>query len=419
MAEYKRAEIVTGLVIFFLVTLVVAGIFAFKLNGWQIPFFERPGVECEASFWDVKGMDATAKVTSGGHRIGTVIEILPDDREFTDDDVKEEKLRRENVPEDWRPGRRHHMVRVRFKITDPDFRLGDDPRAAIVQESFISAYHLQVDPGTWDKTHPPKLVRDRGDEAPIKLKSDRTDALQDVIQSMKPIIRQVDAMLGTIETKLLKPLLDDHAESVKKLIPDLEATLAEARKRIEEAKLLFDVKAPDSPVVHFNKLMDDTNVSVTDLKTKVTALIPTLEQAIKDGQSAMEAAKKTMVDASAVLDENRPNVKKFLADLKDESGRLKERLDDMQKRIATVLESVNEIAALRQSDVAVIIESFRNAAWEIENAARKVRANPAVVLFGDNEEKGLEADPRDDSGLRKSGRVKPYEKRDETPAKKE
>ena len=92
---------------------------------------------------------------------------------------------------------------------------------------------------------------------------------------------------------------------------------------------------------------------------------------------------------------------------------------EIQKKLDKLLDDADHLATLRQSELAVIMESFRNTAWEIELAARKVRANPAVLIFGDDEKKRLEADPRDDSGLRKSGRVKPYEKRDETPAKKE
>jgi hypothetical protein len=62
------------------------------------------------------------------------------------------------------------------------------------------------------------------------------------------------------------------------------------------------------------------------------------------------------------------------------------------------------------------MDSLLNSAWELEMALRKVRANPAVVLFGDDEER-LEAERRDDSGLRSRGRARPYEQRDESPTK--
>ena len=50
--------------------------------------------------------------------------------------------------------------------------------------------------------------------------------------------------------------------------------------------------------------------------------------------------------------------------------------------------------------------------WQAELALRKVRANPAVLLFGDSES-DLEAAPIDATNARRSGRAGIYPQRGE------
>ena len=52
MAEYRRAEIVSGL--FIVASVLVFALFAFKVKGLPICVLEDEGVECEASFSDVR-----------------------------------------------------------------------------------------------------------------------------------------------------------------------------------------------------------------------------------------------------------------------------------------------------------------------------------------------------------------------------
>jgi ABC-type transporter Mla subunit MlaD len=417
MAEYRRAEIVSGL--FIVLSVMVFALFAFKVKGLPIWFFEDEGVECEAWFADVKQLDSAAKVTIGGHRIGTVTAIESQPRAFTEEEIADERSRRETLPADWVPGRERPLIRVKFKITEPDVRLAPEATVAVVQEGFIGAWYLAIEPGTWDPAHRPPAVRDRKD-VPIRLKSEHTETLQDFIPALRPIIQQVDSILTRIDEELLKPLLEGRASDLANLIPTLQGTVADARAGVNELRQVVDPKAADSPVRRLNVLLDNADQSVTDLKTQVLRdVIPPLKAAIADGSAALAAAKKTMDNAAGVLDDTRPKVKEILENLRLESGRLEARIGEIQKKLATLLDDADHVVSLRQADLALTIESLRNAAWEMELAARKVRANPAVLIFGDEEDQRLEAAPRDDTGLRKSGRVKPYEQRDESPTKKD
>src|SRR5262245_36341272 len=161
MAEYRRAEIVSG--VFIVASVVVFALFAFKVKGLPIAFFEDAGVECEAWFSDVRGMDTAAKVTIAGYRVGTVTGIAEEDAPFAQQEIEEEEGRRGRLPEGWKLGREHHRVRVKFKITDPNVRLGDDARVSVMQDGFIEPYHLSIDPGTWPADQKAPRVRDRKD----------------------------------------------------------------------------------------------------------------------------------------------------------------------------------------------------------------------------------------------------------------
>ena len=55
---------------------------------------------------------------------------------------------------------------------------------------------------------------------------------------------------------------------------------------------------------------------------------------------------------------------------------------------------------------------MRRSMWEMEMAMRKIRANPAYLLFGDSEPL-YDMPPSDSSDLMRSGRVRPYKQRDE------
>ena len=64
-------------------------------------------------------------------------------------------------------------------------------------------------------------------------------------------------------------------------------------------------------------------------------------------------------------------------------------------------------------EVAETMRRLRRTMWEAEMAMRKIRANPAFLLFGDDEQL-LDSNPYDESELRRTGRARPYNQRDES-----
>ncbi len=81
-----------------------------------------------------------------------------------------------------------------------------------------------------------------------------------------------------------------------------------------------------------------------------------------------------------------------------------------------LLTSGNELITDGRKDFLETLSSLRRSMWEAEVAMRKIRANPGVVLWGDDE-KLLSAWPTDPSSLRRAGRAPPYQQRDENDKK--
>ena len=81
----------------------------------------------------------------------------------------------------------------------------------------------------------------------------------------------------------------------------------------------------------------------------------------------------------------------------------------------TLLRNVSGVVTDNRAGLAEIVRRLHHTVWHAELALRKIRANPAVLLFGD-EESDYEAAPLDETGIRRSGRVKPYGQRDEKDA---
>ena len=417
MAEYRRAEIVSG--IFVVASVLVFALFAFKVTGTPIYFLEDPGVECESYFSHIEGLDSAGPVRLAGLRIGTVISTRQVEMPLTKAEIDDERTRREKLPEGWIEGHVRHLIHVRFKITDSKLRLGPDASVAVLQEGFIGPWYLAISPGTWDPARPPLTIGERTDR-PIRLRAERPDSLKDLLPAVKPIMSRIESILARIDRDLLTPLLEGKEADLARLIPELSAAVSDAGKGVKQLQAILDPAHADSPVKRANKLLDDADAAVVEIKNQLTKdVLPGLQAAVADGKAALAAAKKAMEDASSVLDESKPRIKALLDNLRDESARLDARLTEVQKKLGKLLDDADHLATLRQDQLADIMDSFRNAAWELELAARKVRSNPAVLIFGDDEKQRLEADPRDDTGLRKSGRVKPYEQRDESPRKKE
>ena len=84
----------------------------------------------------------------------------------------------------------------------------------------------------------------------------------------------------------------------------------------------------------------------------------------------------------------------------------------LETELGGALRGARGLISDNRAEVAEATRRLRRTMWQAEMALRKIRANPAYLLFGDAEP-DLEAGPVDHSALWRSGRARPYEQRDE------
>ena len=96
----------------------------------------------------------------------------------------------------------------------------------------------------------------------------------------------------------------------------------------------------------------------------------------------------------------------------DDEYELRTSLDAISTDLQLLLTKADRLVEDTDTEMVEATRRLRDALWQGEMALRKIRANPAVLLFGDDET-DLEASDLDLTEIRLRGRARPYEQRDE------
>ncbi|MFQ5505869.1 MAG: hypothetical protein ACE5F1_13895, partial [Planctomycetota bacterium] len=137
----------------------------------------------------------------------------------------------------------------------------------------------------------------------------------------------------------------------------------------------------------------------------MTVTMSKAESLIARGESLAESADQAILDARTLLRESSPKIGSILDDLAETSSELRHEL-------GSLLAQVRGVITDNRAQVAEILRRMRRTMWQAEMAVRKIRGNPAFLLFGD-EEADLEEKDMDLGRIRSSGRARPYMQRDE------
>ena len=173
------------------------------------------------------------------------------------------------------------------------------------------------------------------------------------------------------------------------------------------------------------KLLEDADTQLNALsKRLLEKTLTDAEALLADARRAIDSANEAMMGARDILDENRPVVAKTLENLAQATDDLQGRIDRIEGYVRNTLGGADGVLAqldgmLRENraGLADIVRKAQQTMWDMQMAVRKIRANPAYVLFGDDE-KLMEAREMDEAGVRLSGRAKAYGQRDEGDAGK-
>ena len=362
MADYRRSEIVSGLFVF--AAIAIFTLFAFRVQGMNLlGFLSSDSFAMRAHFADAKTLEAGAKVTVAGRRVGSVRSIRVISRPVTAADVDQLDAG------DLQVGQERFVVEVDFDVSDPNVRF--DPKTGgvlLAQDGFLGRNFLALDPGAWDPSAAPAPLLESGLTQPVVVATRATGGIEALLGSTRPILARVERILAKLEEGLLS---SDNIERTGNALDDLATSLHAVREAMNDEN-------PDG------------------LRKRV-----------------LQPLGEVLDQAAGLLTEARPRVNTILGDIDAATDDLAQRIDRIETDLRALLASSSGMINENRAEIAETMRRLRRTMWQAEMAARKVRANPAVVLFGDDEP-DLEQRGVDHGTLDRSGRARPFEQRDET-----
>lgn len=416
MAEYKRSEIVSGL--FIILALVVFALFAFKISGMDPFWFLRAkAVNCVTYLPDVQTLTEGVKVTVSGQRVGQVRKISL---------ASAEEVRRfwEPTPETERPKwARGELLDAQFSKVEFELEARHDlaidrsnARALLVQEGFLGTHYLKLDIGK------PSQARPAADmEQPIPVLPGPGGGLEGLLNSGQELVDEIRGVLRKVDEQILS---EKNIEAINSLLARLDRMGAEAEGFMKE---LPKYVTPENEASVDKKLLDPARNLIRNLDESVDQLrnrildvtMAKVDAALDEGRKVIASAQSALDKADGMLAEGGPKVQGILDDLKTNTAALQGRLDALQKEITDLLVGaqgtvgdLRSMLAENRPELAETLQAARRIMWEAELLVRKVKSNPAVLIWGDDEPV-LDVAPLDEDALRRSGRARPFGQRQE------
>lgn len=389
MNEYRKSEILTG--VFVCLAIVVFSLFAFRVGTFDLlGFLKGDVIVCRAYFTDVKTLEPGSVVKVGGQPVGKVTEVHMVERELTKAQVDLIRSFSEwKAASDLREGMIRQLIEVQFELTDPELKIDTGTASVrLIAASLLSPHDLALDPGEWAADSPPRWPPEQvkgpdGLPEPVLIATQEQTGFDELVAMAKPVVRNIDTALSR-----LNGILDEteKAGGAARIITRFDELMGESSKLIAEIA---------------DSLVTEENV------TNVEQTLRHLEEASRKG------ARLTKDLASLFDREDDPRLHDVLDALAANARDLRGRLDTIQADLETLLENANGVVSDNRANVAESIRRLRRATWQAEMALRKIRANPAVLFFGDDET-DYEAREVDESPVRHGGRAPPFGARDET-----
>ena len=368
MSDFRRSEIVTGL--FVALAAMVFALFAFKVGRFDLMgLLKSKAVTARTYFSNVKTLQVGSKVRVGGREVGEVTSL---------------RLVEGSTAEAADGGALNRLVNeVTLELTYPELRL--DPKTArvlLAQDSVLAPHYLELDPGRWSAERTPPVIFEAELPADLVIASAESVGIEEILALAQPVVDQLGAMLRTLNQELLTP---ENVATVRRAIGELDGALTAGHELA--TTLNRDLLGPD-------------NVRALE------RTIRNLDRAVADGRQVTERLE-------AILDpEKDPRLDRFLTEVASATGELRENLDLVSLDLRHLLHNADRVVGDTEAELAEATRRLHRALWQGELALRKIRANPAVLLFGDDES-DLEARDLDLTEIRLRGRARPYEQRDE------
>lgn len=294
---------------------------------------------------DAKFLKTHDAVTYGGYKVGEIKAI-------------------EVAPE------KHGMVRITVEV-EPEVTVKEDSTLAVKQDGILGPKYLEITPGS-----PNAKTLASGATIP-----------------------------GVVPTAFVElgPSFEGPLSRLDKLLENLNAIVGDAEFRKNLSGLLSEARAA----------LAGLNEQVQKLGTVAAKTAEKSQEVLAEVQDTFKTSKEPLAKTIKDADELTLHLTKN-ADLLTE--KIAKSLDELTAKLSKTTDSLDQL--LKDADTVVLqnnknifetIRGLRDTTHHLELAAKRIRANPSLLLFG-GQETPEELQRADETELRLKGRARRYDK---------
>ena len=200
-------------------------------------------------------------------------------------------------------------------------------------------------------------------------------AVQDTLANLKKISEEASRTTATV-----RAMVDENRVGLRDSVADMRKTMAEARKAVEEARpVALEMLASGRKMM--DKGQETTKLSaelLAEAKPRLTSLIENADKASKATAEALTELDKVLLQAGEGVEENRPVIRRAMADVRESSRNLREMTDRLKREPWLILKK-----ASGTQDVVLLDESARNLARASADMADAVENLRVIVADPD------------------------------------
>jgi len=296
---------------------------------------------------NAKFLKAHDPVTYGGYRIGEIKSL-------------------EVAPE------RHGMVKITLDV-DVDIPVKEDSIITVKQDGILGPKYLEISPGTPGSRRVPSGATLAG-VSPVAF-VELGPSFEGPMVKLDTLLDNVNKIIGDEEfRKNISAMLTDARNLLKSLSEQIEKVGAMAGKTGERSQEVLG-----------------------EVQETVKTLREPLNRTLKNTE---ELTARLSKDADAITD-------RIVKTLDELTAKLNKSLDSLDQ----VLKDTDGLIVQNNKNLFETIRGMRDMTHHLELAAKRIRANPSVVLFGSSETPE-ELRRADETELRLKGRARRYDKED-------
>jgi len=296
-----------------------------------------------------------------------------------------------------------------------------DAQVKLAMDGFLGTHYLSVEPGVWPEGLKPKPVRSQSLPNVVVLDVEAEAGFTALIDKAQPmfdefteLIHRINAMAATLQENVISK---NEKVGIVGLMRDIKGGVGQARDILQSVQDFWQVDNPNglhqTVLFPLKDLIGNANQGVLEVSQNIlNKVLPQVQQILHDGHAAVAEAHGVIKQIEGVVTDNRKRIAHIVQQLSKSSDTLSAGLKDIRGGINKLLSASQGTLEENRADLREIVRRLRRSMWETEMLIRKIRSNPAVLIWGDSEPV-WNAREADRERQRLSGRAKPYGQRDE------